>query len=418
MLKRITINFSLILLLSLGVFAQGKTLFCAKSCVVGFASSCQKAKQVVGHKTISNVGRGLKFYITTKGDELFIASNYRPNGQPYPFKVTSNEDLPLETLIKFLLFQDTKSSIDFTRPQELAYMTRAMRLRAFAEPTFIVDQKVFSHPVYKNLEFPTPFVKVRGSDGISRSIERIQSSEGGFRNILRLDTDSKSPLNNVYVPIEHVKPVEFLKRMEQTAFRKDDIALLSLVRNTATEAKIASSIKAENRIAFDLLSHAELEKVLTQNQQRKIFVLGHMEGDSFVTLAANNRELFKIQIAELQRIAQKAKVSIFALGCNSAGVDDVGIPHTFNTIDAVQNLASAINGSNNYKDFVGRLASGDLHLVVDDSITFGANRVVTFRVLSGKNLAAAVVVGVLVIAQSTGSEDEDKRKKRRRQNLK
>ena len=74
---------------------------------------------------------------------------------------------------------------------------------------------------------------------------------------------------------------------------------------------------------------------------------------------------------KLRTSAQKNDVLLIEMGCNTAGVSSalkssgVGIATRFNTVDAANRLAKALEGSSTLSEFFNRLASEDLQVVVE-----------------------------------------------------
>ncbi|HEV2799703.1 MAG TPA: hypothetical protein VGW12_04355, partial [Pyrinomonadaceae bacterium] len=155
-------------------------------------------------------------------------------------------------------------------------------------------------------------------------------------------------------------------------FRREDVRLLPLSVDSMTVNAFKEKIPAANQVAFDLSSAAALDASLAPHRGTTVFVLGHVESNSFVVKDAGNQAVFRIPIADLEAMAHKHDISIFALGCHSASSTDAsGVINKFNTVDAINRFNKAMR-ADNYMNFFDRLAGDDIFMVLDNSVLGGA----------------------------------------------
>lgn len=99
-------------------------------------------------------------------------------------------------------------------------------------------------------------------------------------------------------------------------------------------------------------------KLIGNQNQKNIFIVGHIENNDFVVRNASSNIVQKIPISDLETAAKEADSSLFLLGC-SAGL----CSHTSGFIDPV----NAIDVAKGLKSIIGQTSFGDALSVLSKS---------------------------------------------------
>lgn len=220
---------------------------------------------------------------------------------------------------------------------------------------FTDDQlKVFNKDVKKGIfysrngnYYESTFIK-----GPDHKEERFIIAHPSKQNILI----KAEPLNLYHLD-------ETIERLNNRKYLQEEVEIVSLVRNTETNEKLRE-LFPNNHLEFNPASMGDFVKKLRSKKGKSIIVLGHVEGSYFVTQTANGK--FKIGIHELKRLGQELDVNIFPLGCNSAFEVSDGIPHKFNSIEALNRLKPALDNNKTILGFLQDLSGNDFKVVIDD----------------------------------------------------
>ncbi|MRE40056.1 hypothetical protein GIJ60_14690 [Klebsiella quasipneumoniae] len=100
--------------------------------------------------------------------------------------------------------------------------------------------------------------------------------------------------------------------------------------------------------------------------------MGHVEKSDYVIRNAANKETFRISISNLRELARRESVTLIDIGCETTKAIEteslgIGIAIKYNSVEAVKKINDAMKTSKNYEDFLERLASEELKVVVDDT---------------------------------------------------
>jgi hypothetical protein len=119
------------------------TLFCPKSGIGGFEAEAQQAKSAIGDYT-SDLN-DIKVYVTTKGKQLYVHSNYKPEGASYPYKIATDEDITqFHFLLKYLTDPYSKALNEANPVFDRAYQESVVAY---------VDASLFANPTYKKMDW-------------------------------------------------------------------------------------------------------------------------------------------------------------------------------------------------------------------------------------------------------------------------
>ncbi|MBV9924560.1 MAG: hypothetical protein JOZ96_05910 [Acidobacteria bacterium] len=349
-------------LLCLALFAAAagaQTLFCPKHHIDSFENVSLSAEADIAKQyTQSDVSEfsDMRVYVTSKEGVLYIQTNYRPADNEYPLKLaTKDAGFGLSFYIKNMLEQ-------FELP------TRGFDRAYSKDMAVFVDQGLLSSSRYRGLRFDDAGkVNIIDASGVARPTMRVPTAGGQTQLVMEF-----SP--SLYARVTEADPGGFSSRYKSLGFRREDVRLLSLSTDSMTKALISEKIPAANRVEFDLSSPAALEASLSAHGGTTVFALGHIEGSSFVTRDAGGKVAFTIPIAELESMAKKHNVTVFAFGCNSASATEGarGTLTAFNTVDAVGRFEQALS-ADNYLTFFDKLAGPEIFMLLDDSV-LGAAR--------------------------------------------
>jgi len=111
---------------------------------------------------------------------------------------------------------------------------------------------------------------------------------------------------------------------------------------------------------FDL---ASIQNLLATNRDHLVIILGHIEDANFVRSDADGRNREEVSIEKIEKLALQYGTHVIYLGCYSAFCGVTGISSAFNSLDAVQRIATAMSATD-YRQFLERLTSGSAPLVV------------------------------------------------------
>ncbi len=295
-------------------------------------------------------------FITVAKDSLYLHSNFVTRGFPYPTKInTTRTDADLMTLSLNLIGVERESGISLEQ-----------FLASFPQMHFIVEGALFRDEKFRDFDFSgAPHVEVIGEDGVARKSEELSLPGGNHKRIVEY-------YDNIYASAQDANAASSFRRLGGDHFDKQAIRFMSLVLNRATEQSIS---KLSSQIVLDAgdRSFEAVKRTLSGQSGNYIFVLGHVERDTFVVRNPRGQEVSRIPIAELLAAGSANNVRIFPVGCNSAAATQVGVATTFNTVDAVNRLASALQATD-WLEFYRELSSPDLKLVLDSSMLMGDGR--------------------------------------------
>jgi hypothetical protein len=292
-------------------------------------------------------------FVTVRKDVLYLHSNYMTRGFDVATKIaTESAEFDLLTLLMNLVNSKERTWIP---AETVASQLRSMR--------FFVSADFFRSTKFDPLNVEDAGqLLVIDDGGVVRKTLLIPDASGRQRVVMefqpslykKVDDPASTNLNNLYVTLR---------------FERNDVRLLLLSVDSTTETLVKEKIPAANTITFDLTSKESLERSLSNHRGKTVFPLGHIEEDSFVVRDAGNKVLFEIPLTELNDIAKKYNVTMFALGCNSAkATRTAGVLNTFNTVDAVNRFATAMSSSATYMDFFHKLAADEVFILLDDSL--------------------------------------------------
>jgi hypothetical protein len=324
---------------------------CRAKGISGFDRVHNQALRYVGPTTTDP--SETKIFISVENERLYLHSNFLTPGFDNPTKIaTNNNRRDLPTLAYNIIGGESDSGVS----------PDAFR-RVFPQMHFYVDEKLFSDLTFGQLAFDdSAHVQIIGSDGEARLTSVLTLSNGTKERIVKYG-------DNIFGHVGDEDGLGAYKHLRSNPFRQDDIRLLSLVLNTSTSNAIHAQIPEKNQIQAKDLTPEAIISLLKEQQNRRVFILGHIEDGAFVTVDAAGRELLRMPISRLQEAAAANALQMFILGCHSASVSKAGINAAFNTVDVVERFAKALSSAQTVAEFYELIAGPDLTIVIDKSVT-------------------------------------------------
>ncbi len=322
--------------------ALSKGVVCRASGIEGYELHALRAHDYV--RNITEDPAQAIVYITRSGpNEFYLHSNFLSAGAENPTKVLiKDEQVDLESLTRNIIYT-SEEDFSFDFPREI-----------FSKIKFVVDRDT--------LENASDLGWLRLD-----STERLYVSNGPESSVKVAHIRTAKGIQF----IEHVEGAVYrrlksgtsFRNFREIPFRKSDVAVLPLVTNEATIAAISKKLPPENVLPLDpQMSAAELFR---RYQDKTLILLGHIESGAFVTYDARGKEIYRLAIDNAKREAEANRVTLVTLGCNSAAHADLGVAKEFNTLDAVDRLAQALEAYD-FQNFFRRLSAEELPFVIDE----------------------------------------------------
>jgi len=202
----------------------------------------------------------------------------------------------------------------------------------------------------------------------------------------KLDSENKSYLHKIS---------EDLKRRK---FQKDEFEIISLIRDSRTTDYLKSNFP-NNHLSFDFSSMNNFIKELKKHNKKTIFVIGHIEGDIFVTHLRNGLK-FEISIDELQKLSRELDINVFPLGCKSAKSGS-GIVNDFNSIEALKRLRKALDNNSTTMSILENLAGTDFKIMIDKAVLkdkgYLEAKILRKNKVKGAIVVSSIGVGSIII---------------------
>jgi hypothetical protein len=340
----------LILLLLAAVAVRADVVCRSPGGIAGFGAEYKEAELYIRPDTRSL--RDMDVFVTVRQDILYLHSNYVTRGFDVATKIaTESAEFDLLTLV-----------INLVNSEKQTVISRETLASQLGSVRFFVSADFFRARKFDPLNVEDAAqLFVIDDGGVVRPTLLIPDNSGRQRVVMEFQPSLYKKVDDPSANINN--------RYGARQFVRNDVRLLLLSVDSTTEALVKEKIPAANTISFDMTSKESLERSLSTHRNKTVFPLGHIEGDAFVVRDAGNKVLFEIPLTELNDIAKKYNVTMFALGCNSAqATRTAGVLNTFNTVDAVNRFATAMSSSATYMDFFHKLAADEVFILLDDSL--------------------------------------------------
>lgn len=156
-----------------------------------------------------------------------------------------------------------------------------------------------------------------------------------------------------------------------------EVGVLSLVRDAATQKAVLQSSNLAKAYIGDVrnppASLAQIESAFASVRGKAVVLVSDVNGENFVVHHATGSAT-SIPVKAVRDLAAKYHIELIDLGCETASNLEnrgIGIPTTFNTVDAMKALDIAFSQSIDYADFFQTLASRHFKVVIDRGFTQG-----------------------------------------------
>ncbi len=205
---------------------------------------------------------------------------------------------------------------------------------------------------------------------------------------------------------------------------KGEIEILSLVKDKSTSQLLENEFP-EHTLKYSIKNKGNkerLEKLLSKHKGKTIFVVGHMEGDEFVTYH-KGKVVHRMSLKELQDLGKAFDLNLFPFGCNSAiGTGGkYGTTSKLNSISDTKLLISAIKNNQSIRGVLNEFCGADKTIIVDQ-FSFkdkGFAKYKFYKQAKKRGAAALITTGVLSMAFDLiggGGEEEEEEKEKTNKN--
>jgi hypothetical protein len=216
-------------------------------------------------------------------------------------------------LFELVRSDGTISVIDTSRMSLQLHLTSAIALLDGQANLFIPEDIFFqNHSVFSQLEEIKELYIIRPNDSL-HTTKRIKTANGWERVIevhpgLNFAVKSSSELNNVFWLMEKKLNKDDLRFI--SLFDSDDIDIVNNIDKVSGEFHIPST----------QLQKQSLDSSFKKLSNKIVFIIGHIEDDAFVVRKADNSIAAKFDVADLEEVAQRHRVTLVLLGCQTAKV--------------------------------------------------------------------------------------------------
>lgn len=175
------------------------------------------------------------------------------------------------------------------------------------------------------------------------------------------------------------KAYSYTESLAKRPFAKNDIKVLSLVRDSSTERALEESPVLRGRrigsTAEGMRSMQDVEQAFAGASGSTVVLMSHVENGQFVVHNGKGEVTFSAKIDDVRALALKQNVELIDLGCETARQTDggVGVVSKFNTVEAVSAIERALNSASNYREFFGELTAHGMKVVIDQTIATGSS---------------------------------------------
>ena len=180
------------------------------------------------------------------------------------------------------------------------------------------------------------------------------------------------------IPADHAP--SYLKALTSKPFSPEDVRLLLLVRDSATQRLVQQTSTLARAYIGDVKSPptdlSQIRSAFASVQGKVVILVSDVDGENFVVRHATGSGTSLIPIKAVRDLAAKYQIELIDVGCETARNRSLkkpapGVAAAFTAVDAINALATAIPESVDYADFFQGLASRQYKIVVDRGFTLG-----------------------------------------------
>ena len=346
---------------------------CRTSHFEGMLAHKNRALSILSKDTTQDVSEA-KVYVEYRDGVLYYQSNFVSQGGDQfgrPFEPTKIKGSPTGNAV----FADARIMFaNIVYPEPPSPQERAVANKALASSVqFHLDISVFDESGRPRVDL-TGVKNVRIVDGSqSRAID-VQPEAL---------TTAKPPPSLIaklrgcclYGRPPHASAT-LLTALANERLQPSDVKFASLFIDSATEAAVSRSQQVRSaRLAGDARSVTDLatfSKLMASAKGSTLVLVGHVEGSQYVIRDSGNRERFRIEIAEVRKLARANGVRLIDVGCETtraitSAALGFGVMTKYNSVDAVHSINRALVQSRNLQDFLVHMTSDGLKVVVEPS---------------------------------------------------
>jgi hypothetical protein len=347
----------LLLALLAGLSGHASATVCRLPGLEGFDAAAARAKRVL--PAVTRDPKQAVVYVEKTAEGLYFHSNFISRGAEHPTKI-GREDIT-DGALAFVNIVHTE------RPSDAEWRATEQTFRDHVR--VMLDVSVFDKDGLVQLDL-TGVKNITIVDG--------KAGRSVAANVEVLSTNTPPPLLTgriagccLFGRPPHVA-VDLGSQLKARPLNRDQVAFISLVRDTGTQAAIGKTSLLKARTAAtgpDIKGLDEIEAALRGQSGKTVVLIGHTEGDRYVGRSADNRVVFTVPVADVRALARKHDVELIDLGCKTARllprVGEVGVANRFNTVEAVHAIERALGTSKNHAEFLERITSDGLKVIVD-----------------------------------------------------
>ena len=322
------------------IFAQ--TTVCRRENIYGFNEEYKIGESLCGKLT--DDAKRLIVYLTVQDSFLYVQSNYVSSDYDYPTKIATTERSDLETIINTIY-----NDVDFSSLPTL--------IRDYV--TFNVDFKLINDSRHGAYDFTgASKINLFCPDGKLRPALKIRKQGGGFELSVKYTNQISTTTNDNNIGY-------IFTTLKQQKISQTELKIISMLEPSSITKNIADEL--EGRVVDDFNTLDQLKKLLLENKENRTVIFGNIENGNLIKSDKTGKPIFKISIAEIQKIQKVNKQAIIILGFLNAknGLSESTKKLTYNSF--VNRLANTLK-TENIEDFLNGLSSETLHFILNETI--------------------------------------------------
>jgi hypothetical protein len=345
--------------LLLPAYALAHDLVCREQAIAGKEANLHRAKDIIGQYTTSDKNE-IKVYVERDKDGYYYHSNYCSGScsDVYPTKIMTSKPISINEALENIIYRSSDNTWESDSDDVL------MHTQVF------LDKSIFDSS-------GKPLIDMTGAEHIDVVSGSDKVTLAG--SVTRLDTDNPPPLllkNIAGCCLDGFPPfaaARILSDLNRAAIEDNNVKIASLVRDSATAQVIGKNkmLSALSIPQSKLSNEDTLRSEIVNARGGTLIVLGHVEGNSFVTRDAGRNVLMRASFDSLHQLAAENDVNLIHLGCNTAeqissDTLGVGVAAKFNTVEIATRLGYALKNSKTFADLLTNLSSDGLKIVVSE----------------------------------------------------
>lgn len=228
----------------------------------------------------------------------------------------------------------------------------------YMKTSVIVDPEAYN--VFKSLEFGRPkSLEIHSPNFGKRPLITVGRGE---RSKIFIQISPPPPNSRLFINAAMTNGKRVMDKLRETSFDAENTLLLHAVSDKSTldflDQKIPSHLRRS--IGDDVSNWAFLD-LLSKDKHKTIFLLGHIEGESFFFGQKS------IPTKVIEYYARSNDLSIGILGCESAKTSEgLVVDKYVNSLSVARQYKKAL-GSNNYLEFFHHFSSGEFGVAINES---------------------------------------------------